>query len=321
MDEKSLSSGTGSTPYDDVFRTMLIDCKKLIIPVINEVFGEKYTGDEEVVFKQNEHFKEQQDGMLEKIITDSSFQIKGQRTKSYLFECQSTEDNSMIIRIFEYSTQIALDEHSLTANKLTVRVPHSALLLLRSSRNSPDSLMIEIQTPGGNIEFKVPVMKVKNYTIEEVFEKNLFFLIPFYIFIYESKFSKMEEQREELDILKEDYRRIFDRLDEAARNGVITAYTRKTIFEMSAKVLEKITLKYDKVKKGVKSVMGGRVLDHEAKDILNEGRAEGRAEGKAEGKKEMALNLYKQGVKTDVIAIAAGEAVAVIEKWLGLVSV
>lgn len=29
-----------STPYDDVFRTLLNDCTSLIIPIINEVFGE-----------------------------------------------------------------------------------------------------------------------------------------------------------------------------------------------------------------------------------------------------------------------------------------
>ena len=33
-----------NTPYDDVFKTLLNDCTKLIIPVINEIFGEHYTG-------------------------------------------------------------------------------------------------------------------------------------------------------------------------------------------------------------------------------------------------------------------------------------
>ena len=37
------------TPYDDVFRTLLNDCSKLIIPVINEVFEEAYTGEETIV--------------------------------------------------------------------------------------------------------------------------------------------------------------------------------------------------------------------------------------------------------------------------------
>ena len=31
-----------NTPYDDVFRTLLNDCSSLIIPVINEIFGENY---------------------------------------------------------------------------------------------------------------------------------------------------------------------------------------------------------------------------------------------------------------------------------------
>ncbi len=32
-----------NTPYDDVFRTLVNDCSPLIIPVINEVFGEHYS--------------------------------------------------------------------------------------------------------------------------------------------------------------------------------------------------------------------------------------------------------------------------------------
>ena len=42
-----------STPYDDVFRTLLNDCSSLIIPLINEVFGERYTGKEKIVFSPN----------------------------------------------------------------------------------------------------------------------------------------------------------------------------------------------------------------------------------------------------------------------------
>ncbi len=36
--------------YDVAFRTILNDCRKLIIPVINEIFGETYTGEEEIRF-------------------------------------------------------------------------------------------------------------------------------------------------------------------------------------------------------------------------------------------------------------------------------
>ena len=47
---------------------------------------------------------------------------------------------------------------------------------------------------------------------------------------------------------------------------------------MSKKVLEALAAKYANVPKGVQKIMGGQILDYEAKDILNQGRAEGRAE-------------------------------------------
>ena len=52
---------------------------------------------------------------------------------------------------------------------------------------------------------------------------------------------------------------------------------------MSQKVLEHIAAKFDNVKKGVKSVMGGQILEYEAKTILNEGRILGIDEGRILG--------------------------------------
>ena len=57
--------------------------------------------------------------------------------------------------------------------------------------------------------------------------------------------------------------------------GDISEYTKCTILDMSDKVLKHIARKYVNVREGVKDVMGGRVLDYEAKRIKNEGRAEG----------------------------------------------
>ena len=124
-----------STPYDDVFRTLLNDCSSLIIPVINEVFGECYSGQEKIVFAPNEHFMNQQGGNEDERITDTSFKIEGKETKKYHLECQSSTDNSMLIRFFEYDTQIALDEGEIKGNVLTVTLPHSAVLFLRYHGN------------------------------------------------------------------------------------------------------------------------------------------------------------------------------------------
>ena len=36
--------------YDGVFRTIVNDCRQFLIPFVNEVFHEKYTGEEEIQF-------------------------------------------------------------------------------------------------------------------------------------------------------------------------------------------------------------------------------------------------------------------------------
>lgn len=285
-----------NTPYDDVFRTLLNDCSPLILPLINEVFGEHYTGREKIVFSPNEHFLNRQDGEEEERITDNSFKVLGAIPKKYHWECQCSPDNSMLVRFFEYDTQIALDEGEIVENVLTVTFPHSAVLFLRHTLSTPNTMTIKINTPGGDISYDIQVMKVGMYSLDEIFDKNLLFLIPFYIFSHESRFKEYAEHEEKLSDLKAEYEKIKNRLEELAKNGMIDEYTRCTITDMSNKVLEHIAKNYKSVREGVKSVMGGKILDYEAKDILNRGKQEGRQEGKQEGRMELLFNLVSRKI-------------------------
>lgn len=268
-----------NTPYDDVFRTLLNDCSHLIIPLINEVFGEKYSGREKIIFSPNEHFLNRQDGNEKERVTDTSFKIKGKETKKYHLECQSSTDNSMLIRFFEYDTQIALDEGEIKGNVLTVTLPHSAVLFLRCRRSAPDVLKIRMVTPCGSVEYGVQVIKTQQYTLDEIFEKNLLLLIPFYIFSHETRFGEYERDKAKLRGLQEEYEQIKNRLEGLLKERSISEYTKCTIIDMSNKVLEHIAAKYNSIREGVKEVMGGKVLEYEAKTIKKEGLEEGLEEG------------------------------------------
>ena len=68
--------------------------------------------------------------------------------------------------------------------------------------------------------------------------------------------------------------------------ALMEKYDKRTLMAMSSKVVRHLARKYENMRKGVDEIMGGRVLDYEAKDILNRGRTEGREEGKAEGRAE-----------------------------------
>ncbi len=274
---------TSHTTYDDVFRTLLNDCRGLIVPLINELFEENYSGAEEIVFSVNEHFMNQQDGNMEKRITDTCFKILGREARKYHLECQSGSDNSMVVRIFEYDTQIALDDGEIRGNTLTVTFPHSAVLFLRSNSATPDSMKIKMVTPGGEVAYDVPVMKTQQYSLDEIFEKRLLFLLPFYVFSHESRFEEYEQDEKKLELLKQECAQIKGRLENLVVRGEISEYTYRMIIELSGKVVKHIAEKYTSVQKGVNSVMVGGVIETEAHRILWKGIQQGREEGQQEG--------------------------------------
>jgi hypothetical protein len=88
--DKKKSPVYSETAYDDAFRTMEGRCDDLLIPFVNNMFGEKY--DESAVVKRlrNEHYIEHEDGSEEKRVTDSFFDITCNNiTKRYHLECES----------------------------------------------------------------------------------------------------------------------------------------------------------------------------------------------------------------------------------------
>lgn len=285
-----------STPYDDVFKTLLNDCTKLIIPVINEIFGENYSGDETITDSRNEHFIHITDTTTKEKITDSCFTIHGTVDKKYHIECQSTSDGSMIVRMFEYDSQIALAHGDIDNHVLTITFPHSAVLYLRHTSATPDFMTVKIKTPGTHAEYQMPIMKIQRYAIDEIFEKNLLFLIPFHIFCYEKDFPEYNTNEEKLEELKAEFMRIRTRLENLCDEGSITEYEKRAIINLSEKVIENLAKKHEKIKKGVTSIMGGQIIDYEAKDILRKGIQQGEVIGRQQGKLLAFIDLIKDGL-------------------------
>jgi len=262
--------------YDAAFRTLLNDCPHLIIPLLNEMFGEHFKGDEKIEFFPNEHFINQNEMPDKERITDSNFSIYSENgKKNYHWECQSTKDDKMLIRLFEYDAQIALDNGAAEKETLTVNFPNSAVLYLRSTKNTPKVYEYVIKTPGGTVSYKIPIMKVKSYSLNDIFNKNLLFLIPFYIFNFESKFKIMNEEKTELQKMLNEYKTILKKLNELLENGHLGEFDKRTIIELSDDVSKFIAEKYQNVQQGVEEIMGGGTIETEAKRILNKGIEQG----------------------------------------------
>ena len=76
----------------------------------------------------------------------------------------------------------------MTGETLTVTFPNTAVLYLRSYRKMPDKMKYVIKTPGGMVEYDIPIMKMQEYSLDDIFAKGLLMLIPFYIFSHEKQF-------------------------------------------------------------------------------------------------------------------------------------
>ena len=322
------SENITSTPYDDVFRTMLNDCSRFILPLLNEVFGENYDGTETIVFANDYHFQNKQDGAEDKIITDASFKvIKGDIEKKYHLECQSTIDNSMVLRFFEYDSQIALDDATIekivgddggkkSDGVLTVTFPHSAVLYLRSNKNTGDVMTIRFVTPGGEVKYDIPIIKMQTYTLEDIWEKEIYLLIPFYIFTHEANFPKYNEDENLLQELVNEFKEICIKMEELTQQGKMTELERRIIIELSKKVIDNIARKYERIRKGVDGIMGGKVIETEAKKMYNKGILIGEENGRNESLKEQ---IKKKLAKGKAIAQIADEIEETEDKVLELI--
>lgn len=294
--------------YDKAFRTALNDCPKFLLPFLNEVFGEKYTGNEEIEFHPNEHFINQNEETEQKRITDTNFTVYGAVKKEYHLECESSRYSAkLLVRIFEYDAQIALDHSTMKGNSIKVSFPNTAVLCLRSTKKTPDKMNIIIDVPGDSARYDVPVVMMKDYTAEDIFRKKLYLLIPFYIFNYEKKLSKCDRNDEEYNTLQNEFRYISDELKRLTENEEITSYDKRIMEELSKCVIDSFAVKFEKIKKGIGDIMCGPVIETEADKLLNKGFEKGIATGMATGittgiaTAVKVINMLKKNQPDDVI--------------------
>ena len=171
-----------------------------------------------------------------------------------------------------------------------------------------------IVTLGETVRYDIPIMKVQKYSLDDVFEKRLLMLIPFYIFSHEKSFSEYNSNEQKLEKLKAEYQVILESLDGLEQQGVIGAFDKRTIIELSGDVIKEIAQKYENVQKGVGDMMSGALIETSARRLKNE--------AENETKKRTALRMIKMGKLTiEEIAECSELSVAEVERLAGLQTV
>lgn len=282
-----------NTIFDDVFRTMIEKMPYLAVPLINEVFHTSYLENVPIVQLRNEHQMENGE-----IITDACLKIEG---KLYHIECQSIDDTTMAIRMIEYDFSIAIENAQKQGRKYRVNFPKSCVLYLRSGDNTPDFLEIEMVLPDENIvHYKIPTIKLKTYTKDRIFEKNLLMLLPFYIMRYEKDIHEMSENPQMFQNLLNEYEEIRINLEKEL-SGANKAVLYMNLHKLIIKIADYICRNEEVVQKGIGEVMGGKVLELESERLerlRKEAEAEAREKGERIGK-EIGKEIGKKIGRTE----------------------
>ena len=327
-EKRILLKDAKGTPFDDTFKTLLERCRKLIIPVINEIFGTEYSVNEEVELLSNEHFIVESGGVSVKRIIDSCIKI---RDRIYHIECESNPTSGMEIRMIEYDFHIALSEAAKNADGITLRFPHSAVLFLRDNANTPDVLKINLVMPDENVvSYEVKTLKVQKYTKEEIFKKDLLFFIPFYVLRFEKKLEQFDTSMEIRKEFRDTYEDIYNRLKILEKMEYIDYNYFQQLMSLTTLLITVVSRDNPNVEQEVEFMGGGKVIDVEAelleaykrmwvKQARREGIEEGREEGRADSIK---LLLEDKGKITKELdeKIDSQKDMNILKMWTKLAS-
>ncbi|MGN0354409.1 MAG: hypothetical protein ACI4EI_04975 [Muricoprocola sp.] len=101
---------------------------------------------------------------------------------------------------------------------------------------------------GQTVEYNIPIIRMKWYTIEEILEKDLLMLLPFYILRYETKKQKLEDDEALREKVLQDYKLIEEYLEKKLlEKGKEKAF--RDIRELIRRVADYIFSKSEKVRK------------------------------------------------------------------------
>jgi len=230
--------------YDKAFKRILTLSEKTVINLINGLFDTDYPTDSKITYNWTEH--ENKD--LKRTLADSILTINGR--DSYHIEAQMTEDEEIVFRFIEYGFGHAYKNRTFIDGGERMVFPRPCILYLDEGKKDkvPDeyTLIMQFENPG-EFPYKVPVIKLHNFSAEELNNKKLLALLPFHLLKLRKKLQKIrtKENLEELQRLVADD--IILTIERNAEVGNISPTDALDLIEITTKLYMKIYSKYEEL--------------------------------------------------------------------------
>ena len=171
---------TISQIFDKVLKRILLYISKTsVVALINGLFSEDFPRDSEVTYNYTENVNSK----LKKTVADIIITLRTKdRIRRFHIEGQINNDDTIVIRVFEYGFHDALRHQSTQENRITLPFPSPVIIFLEHTESTPDEVILELDFgKHGKFEYPVPAMKFLNYSVEEICQKQMTILLPLYL--------------------------------------------------------------------------------------------------------------------------------------------
>ena len=205
--------------YDKMLKRILTLSARAVLNLINGLFQTNFPLDSKIVYNWTESI----DDELGKTISDTILTIHvGEECYRFHIEaeidCGSTNDISIVLRIFEYGYRDALKHREVGKDKITLKFPQPKIILLEHNSNSPKEVVLELDFgKNGKIDFSVPTMKFLDYSIDDLNTKHMVILLPLYLLKLRQQIANAMKQEENEATIRQSAQA----LKELINNGIL----------------------------------------------------------------------------------------------------
>ena len=299
----------------------------LVLMMLGSLFEDDYTGKEVVVEYGNTEFISDR---LERFHSDLEITINaGNLIRNYHIEFQTQNDRSMVIRMFRYGFEKSLEFLNVVEEKPRIRLefPKQLVILLEENKAIGPFLEMDLVLPNDDtITYQVPVLKLWEYDLNNLKNRNLYLLVPFKVFDFrkdiESIVSGSRPEPEKKRLITAEFERMLATIREITLivgelyfKKEINTYDLEQMLLIINNLTEYLYQRYsdyqekplnEEVGKMLTTLINPAILEQGREEGVKEGVKEGIKEGIKEGKADVARNMLREGLKIDLIVKITG---------------
>ena len=179
---------------DQILKSLFNVSRKVLIEMMNSLFKEDYDLENtEITFENNEFVTDDYDIIRGDLFLKIS---KEKKPYHYHIELQTKNDETMIIRMFEYGFKKA-KEISRNSEETVIYIPKQLVIFIEENKNIKNELKMKLIFPDKQeVNYIVPVLKCWEYDDKRIIEEKMYPLLPLQIFKLRYKMESIKRSRE-----------------------------------------------------------------------------------------------------------------------------